>query len=238
MCRVTTNWCYRVSQLLVRLILAPFVRIHVWHAPGASGEEPTGATILVSNHISHFDPPVFTATFRRPIDWMTTQEFYGNRLVAAWLHSVNTFPVDRSRPDRRALRLGVERLRAGRLIGVFPEGGIRAGETSILGGAEPKGGATTLARLGGAPIVPCILFGSDRLYDAKRWRPWARRTPVWLAIGPPISVAGLSGEAADTKLVAAMRELGAQAVAHFGLEPDDLPMTPQRRKGRDAQVAN
>jgi len=218
------------------MLLAPLVRLHVWRAPGAGDDtEPTGAAVLVANHISHFDPPLITAAFRRSIDWMTTQEFYAHRLVAAWLHSVNTFPVDRSRADRRALRVGVERLRAGRLVGMFPEGGIRAGETSILGGALPKGGATTLARLRDAPLVPCVIFGSDRLYEASRWRPRLQRTPVWLAVGAPFSVDGLRGDVADAQLARALRELATLTIAHFQLGPDDLPATPQHRKGRDAR---
>jgi len=32
-----------------------------------------------------------------------------------------------------------------------------------------------------------------------------------------------------------LREIGAAAITHFALSPDDLPATPQRRKGRDAQ---
>lgn len=122
----------------------PFVRLQIWRAPGAV--ELTGAAVLVANHISHFDPLYLMIGFDRTIDWMTTKEFYANRLVAAWLRAVNTFPVDRSRPDRRALRLGVERLRAGRVVGVFPEGGIRAGATSILGRftQERRNGARTL----------------------------------------------------------------------------------------------
>jgi len=89
----------------------PFVRLQIWRAPGAI--EPGSAVVLVANHISHFDPLFLAIAFNRTIDWMTTKEFYANRLVAAWLRAVNTFPVDRSRPDRRALRLGVERLHVG-----------------------------------------------------------------------------------------------------------------------------
>jgi len=212
----------------------PFVRLQIWQAPGAV--QPEGAAVLVANHISHFDPLFLAIAFHRTIDWMTTEEFYANPLAGAWLRAVNTFPVDRSRPDRRALRLGVERLRARRVVGVFPEGGIRAGATSILGGAAPKSGATMLARLAGVPIVPCIILGTDRLYAKRSWWPGPPRIPIWAAIGGPFSVSGLEGQEADTRMVDALRELAVATIAHFDLGPDDLPVTPQHRKGRDKQA--
>lgn len=215
----------------MRVASAPFVRLRVWHAPGTL-ELPIGA-VLVANHISHFDPGFLTAAFTRPIDWMTTEEFYSNQFVAAWLRAVDTFPVNRSRPDQRALRIGVKRLRAGRLVGMFPEGGIRAGPTSILGGVAPKRGASALARLANVPVLPSIIFGSDRLYAARSWRPGPPRLSVWVAIGAPFSVAELNDENANTRLAESLRALGAAAIAHFLLEPDDLPATPQQRKGRD-----
>jgi 1-acyl-sn-glycerol-3-phosphate acyltransferase len=190
--------------------------------------------VVVSNHISHFDPVFLSIAFARPIDWMTTEEFYGNAFLGAWLRALNTFPVDRSRPDRRAVRLGVERLRTGRWIGIFPEGGIRAGPTSIIGGATPKSGATALARLGAVPIIPCLIFGSDRLYHWKNWIPIGRRIPVWIAVGRAFTVPDDDEATANARLAASLRQLAQEGVARFALSPDDLPATPQHRKGRDA----
>ena len=224
-----SNWCYRLTRGAVRVVSAPFVHLHVWRMPGAV--EFAGGAVVVSNHISHFDPGFLTVAFERTIDWMTTEEFYAKPLAAAWLRAVDTFPVNRSRPDQRALRLGVERLRAGRWVGMFPEGGIRAGATSILGGVAPKRGASALARLADVPIIPCVIFGSDRLYAPRSWRPVPPRTPVWLTIGAPLSVSGLRDDEANARLAEALREIGAAMTAHFSLGPDDLPATPQHRKG-------
>lgn len=225
-----SSWPYRLTRAAGSVVTSPFVRVQTWRVAGAA--EPVGAAVIVSNHISHFDPLFLSTLFRRTIDWMTTEEFYANRLGGAWLRAVNTFPVDRSRPDRRALRVGLERLRAGRLVGVFPEGGIRAGGTSILGGVAPKSGAAALARLAEVPIVPCLIFGSDRLYAAGSWWPGPPRVPIWMTMGAPIRVSKLEGKKADEHLADAMRELGTATIAHFGLKHDDLPTTPQQRMGR------
>ncbi len=225
-----SSWPYRFTRAAARVVSSPFVCLQTWRMPGAV--EPSGAAVVISNHISHFDPVFLTLFFRRAIDWMTTEEFYANRLGGAWLRAVNTFPVDRSRPDRRALRVGLERLRAGRLVGVFPEGGIRAGATSILGGVAPKSGASAFARLADVPIIPCLIFGSDRLYAARSWSPLPPRVSVWITMGAPIRVTQLEDKKANDAVADAMRALGAATVAHFGLKADDLPTTPQERMGK------
>ena len=229
-----SNWCYRLTRSASRVVFSPFARLQVWRTPGAA--EPPRAAVLVANHISHFDPVLLSVVFNCNIDWMTTEEFYRNPVGAAWLRALNTFPVNRSRPDHRALRLGVERLRAGRMVGMFPEGGIRAGPTSILGGVAPKSGAAALARLADVPIVPCLIFGSDRLYAPRSWWPGPPRVPVWVTIGRPFSVSGEDDGAANARLAGALRELGAATIAHFALGPADLPATPQHRKGRDVSA--
>jgi len=227
-----SDWCYRLSAQFARGLFAPFVRLHVWRQPGAV--EPPGAAVLVANHISHFDPVLISISFARPIDWMTTEEFYAHPLGGAWLRALNTFPVDRSRPDQRALRRGVERLRAGRIVGMFPEGGIRAGPESILGGAPGRSGASALARLTKSPVIPCVIFGSDRLYASRSWNPLPPRLPVWMGIAPSFTFSNEEESLANDRLISALRELGGATVAHFGLTADDLPATPQHRKGRDA----
>ena len=226
-----SHWCYRFSRNLARVVSAPFVRLNVWRAPGAV--EIQGGAVVVANHISHFDPVLLSCVFQRSIDWMTTEEFYAHPLGGRWLRALNTLPVDRTRPDRRVLRLGAERLRAGRLLGVFPEGGIRAGATSILGGAASRRGATVFARLANVPILPCIIFGSDRLYAVRSWRPLPPRTPVWVGIGKAISVSSEDENEANTCLADSLRELGKAVIEQFTLRPEDLPMTPKRRKGRE-----
>jgi 1-acyl-sn-glycerol-3-phosphate acyltransferase len=223
--------CYRLSRQLARGALSAFLRLHVWGKSDAI--EAEGAAVLVANHISHFDPVLLSIAFSRPIDWMTTEEFYANPLGGPFLRALNTFPVDRSRPDQRALRRGIERLQAGRTVGMFPEGGIRAGPTSILGGAPGRRGASALARLANVPIIPSVIFGSDRLYARRSWIPLPPRLRVWIGIAAPFSLSHEDEESGHDRLTNALRELGAATVAHFGLTTDDLPATPQHRKGRD-----
>jgi len=193
-----------------------------------------GPLIMASNHISHFDPSIISGFFPRRIDWLAMAELFRSgfgRRAFTWL---NCIPVDRTGSDRNALRNAIHRLREGRVIGIFPEGGIRAGDWSILNGATMKKGLAVLSVHSGAPIVPCVLLGSDRLYNKRNW---LRRTTLHLLYGeavyPPNEKAGHS-DAKDRFAVDLSRSfvtIREEAVRRFGLSPEDLPQTPQARKG-------
>src|ERR1700761_1605353 len=109
---------YMASRLLLKLILAVVARTRVLH------RERTllpGGWMLAANHISHFDPPFLGVACLRKMDWMTSKEFYRVPLLGLWMHAVDTFPVDREKPDRASIRTAVARLKSGRVVGMFPE---------------------------------------------------------------------------------------------------------------------
>ena len=220
-----------VSRLLLKGILALVTKIHVLHRERT---RLPGGWLLVANHISHFDPPFLTVAALRKIDWMATRELYAPGLVSLWMHAVDTFPVDREKVDRAAVRESVARLKQGRVVGIFPEGGIRDGVHSVLEGVPLKPGLAGLAQLGGAPVIPCALIGSDQLYTHANWIPF-RRARAWIAFGEPLYFTGegkAAREAFEAEIAAALRGLGAELKERFHLTADDLPQPPARRKGR------
>jgi 1-acyl-sn-glycerol-3-phosphate acyltransferase len=193
----------------------------------------TGGFLLASNHISHFDPFIISSVVRRKIDWMAMAEFFPLPLLGLFLRAVDAFPAERDRADRKTIRSAIERLEQGRIVGLFPEGGIRDGARSLLEGAALRPGASTLAHIAEVPILPCVIVGSDRLYSKKRWLP-LRRTPIWIAFGDSIPwFPGLEKFAAreriECELAAAFRCLYAELREKFSLTEDDLPHSPKER---------
>src|ERR1700726_4085994 len=199
------------------------------------GKLPTGTGyILASNHISHFDPPFLGSRFRRYIDWMAMEELFRNRAGAVLMEALCAFKVRRDGSDRTGIRTALKRLDEGRVVGVFPEGGIRAGKGSVLEGATMWPGVSALAVLSGKPIVPSVILGTDRLYNRKNWLRF-RRVAVWMGIGEKISPRTdlPKRDARDLiqkSLSEAFVSLKERLVLEFGLAETDLPTSPQARK--------
>jgi 1-acyl-sn-glycerol-3-phosphate acyltransferase len=214
---------YTISRFISCCVFAVVSRRRVLNPERA---KRTGAWILASNHISHFDPLLLTSVIRRQIDWMAMSDLFKPRFLGWWLRSSDCFPVQRFKADRAALKTAIDRLQDGKLVGMFPEGGLRDGPASVLGGAELKRGIRAVADLGKAPIIPCVILGSDRLYRSSNWLPF-RRTPIWIGFGQPLTAD--AGAALEERLAAELRALAAEMREHFGLSDDDFPKPPRER---------
>jgi len=223
---------YHASKLLVGFVFGCVARIHVI---GRENANRAGGFLLASNHISHFDPFLIGLRVRRKIDWMTMAEFFRPPALGFFLRLIDAFPAERDRADLKTIRTAIDRPKAGRIVGIFPEGGIRDGARSLLEGATLRAGAATLAQIANVPVVPCVILGTDRFYSKKQWLPF-RHTPVWIAFGKPISCfpelqKSQARERIESELAAAFRDLYSELREKFRLTTDDLPKSPRERTG-------
>jgi 1-acyl-sn-glycerol-3-phosphate acyltransferase len=217
---------YLASRFLCRCLLGLATRRRVLHPERA---RQSGAWILAANHISHFDPPLIGIAVPQKIDWMAMSDLFRPRLAGAWLRAIDSFPVERARTDTQAVRTALRRLELGRIVGIFPEGGLRDGAASVLGGAALRRGIGSLQSLSRAPLIPCVILGSDRLYRAANWLP-LRRVPVWIGFGVPIcSKENAANGEIEEQLAEALRTLASEMRAHFALSDDDFPKPPKAR---------
>ena len=146
-----------------------------------------GAYILAPNHLSPFDVSCLIAISPRNLDWVSIVEVFRNPLVALLYGSVNAFPLDRSKPDSPTVRIILDRLERGRAVAMFPEGGIRTPENSVLNGGNFKPGVARIAQLADAPVIPCAIVGTDAYYKAKSWLP-VRGVRYGVNFGAPMRV--------------------------------------------------
>ena len=220
-------YCLIVGSLRALLTVGARVKVVTFSKP------PKGAFVMASNHISHFDPPFLSGWLPRKIDWIAMSELFSTGWSKTGFHWLDVIPVDRGGDDRHALREALRRLSLGRVIGVFPEGGIRDGERSMLAAAPVRDGAVMLAVHAGCPIVPVVILGSERLYNAKNWLPW-RRANVFIGIGeaiapPDLKSRGAAREQMRADLAAAIIQLKDDLVTKCRLSENDLPHSPQER---------
>jgi 1-acyl-sn-glycerol-3-phosphate acyltransferase len=224
---------YRAGKLLIKLLFGCVARIRVLGRENANRE---GGFLIAANHISHFDPFVISLIVRRKIDWMTMAEFFRPPVLGFLLRAIDAFPAERDRADLKTIRTAIERLKSGRVVGLFPEGGIRDGTRSLLEGAPLRPGGSTLAQIAGVPILPCVILGSDRLYSKRQWLPF-RRTTIWIAFGNPIShfpelQKSHARKRIESELTTAFKNLYTELREKFRLTADDLPHSPRERTKR------
>lgn len=172
-----------------------------------------GAYVLAVTHLSHVEPFIVATVVPRPIDFIARKEFYDWRVMAWSLSALNAIKVDRQGVPVRTIRTALERLRRGRVVGIFPEGGVSRGTASACAGGPIRLGACLLACRAQVPIIPVVVVGAHALTKVGPWLP-ARRGHLWLAFGEPIAPPGEVGKTiAERRL--AYRRLGEQLRGAF-----------------------
>jgi 1-acyl-sn-glycerol-3-phosphate acyltransferase len=167
----------------------------------------TGAFFLASNHSSHYDIPALIRSTPRNLDFVSITELFAKPLVGWFFGQMNAFPLERSRSDPKTVRIILDRLSRGRVIAMFPEGRLRSGDESVVHGAPFQAGVAGIARLANVPIVPVVVWGTDRYRRFASWLP-LKRTCYGVAYGEPIVVKDESD--AEKQLAQAYRDLYAE----------------------------
>ena len=194
---------YAAGKVFSRCVYALGIRGRVLR--GHIPERP-GGYVLAVTHLSHLEPFVVTSVLRRKVDWMARIEFYRWRPFAWVLYAMDSFPVDRFGVPVSSIRTAIARAKAGRVVGIFPEGGVATGRESACRGGPIKQGACLVALRAGVPIVPCVVLGTHTLNEVGPWLPFGR-AKLWIAFGEPIEpVTGETNRKASRRAMS--RELG------------------------------
>ncbi len=146
---------YSFAKGVVASILKPLYRVEVI---GVEQFPKEGGVLLCSNHISNLDPPIVGITAPRPIHFMAKEELFHVPVLKHLLPPLHAFPVKRGMSDRQALRIGLDVLKQGNVLGIFPEG------TRNKDGKLQKGlsGVGFFALRTNAAVVPCAIIGPYR----------------------------------------------------------------------------
>ena len=144
-----------------------------------------GGAVISINHTSYVDwfPAALAAYHRhRRLRFMIKTEMQDVKVVNFLIKHSGTIPVDRG-AGGSAYAVAVERLRAGEIVGVYPEATIsRSFELK-----EFKTGAARMARDAQVPIVPMIVWGAQRMWTKDHPRNLGRkRIPITVAVGTPL----------------------------------------------------
>jgi 1-acyl-sn-glycerol-3-phosphate acyltransferase len=189
-----------------------------------------GPALVLSNHISHFDPPFMMAKFPRVVHFMGDKLILEIPVLGQMLKWSHVFPIDRTKNDRAALRTAMTRLADGNMVGIFPEKGIRFGKTSVLGGAELPIGTASLWKMMDVPVIPMVILGCDQMYA---WKNYFRRPRIFVRVGKPLPAdKEATREELRDRITAAWRALYESMIRDYKIEPDELPKSAQERWGQ------
>ena len=156
-----------------------------------------GGAVVAINHTGYVDflPAALAAYHRgRRMRFMIKAEMSEVTPVGWLIRHTGTITVDRQ-AGAGAYAAGVESLRRGELVGVYPEATIsRSFELK-----EFKSGAVRMALESRAPIVPLIVWGAQRMWTKDHPKTMGRnRLPVTVSVGEPIAPHGTIAELTAT----------------------------------------
>jgi 1-acyl-sn-glycerol-3-phosphate acyltransferase len=170
---------------LAGLVSWPFIRLLFRERIRGVDNLPPGGFVLAPNHVSNLDPwPLGMPLWpRRQLHWMAKVELF-KPVVGRIITWGGAFPVRRGEGDEGAIDTAVERVRAGDIVVIFPEGTRKEKGLVKRHQSRPRTGAARVALRSGAPLVPAAIGGTDRLL---------RLGPLKVAYGPPVELSDLEG---------------------------------------------
>ncbi|TDA67047.1 MAG: 1-acyl-sn-glycerol-3-phosphate acyltransferase [Clostridia bacterium] len=155
-----------------------------WKVRGRENLPRRGPVVVISNHISLWDPIVVGTALNRRVYFMAKEELFRLPVLGLLIKGLGAFPVHRGRADLTSLRRALNLLASGQVIGVFPQGG--------RGLKEFRQGAALMAVRARAPIVPVAIRNK-----ATRWPRFEVNigTPLYWPVGSDASLAKVTREA-------------------------------------------
>jgi len=182
----------RIAQLAGFSLHAVPIALFLFRArwEGLENVPRDGPAVIAANHNSVADAslmavPIFLTQRARLIRYVAAlDQYYGP--WGRYIRFFSALPVDISKVDWTAYRDVFRSLEAGRLLGMFPEGGI-----SKDGRLRPfRAGAAWIALNAGVPLVPVTINGMFEIWP--RSHAWPRYGHSELVYHPPIPCQDLS----------------------------------------------
>lgn len=170
---------YWIVKKSLRIFLLLYNRFRIGPCQAIAKKGPV---IIVSNHISYVDPIYIGVCFPRKIYFMAKKESFRYSVFRWVLNYFGAFPIDRSRPDIRAIKTAIQLLEEGKPLAIFPQG-TRKNELTL---SDIKQGAAYFAVKTNSPILPLYIKGTEKVMP--KGHIWFKPYKVEVFVGEPIEV--------------------------------------------------
>ncbi len=204
---------------------------------GTENIPTSGGVLLAYNHIGYVDfvyGGLAAQPAKRLVRFMAKRELFDHKLTRPIMHGCHHIEVDRG-AGIRSMEIAQEYLAAGEAVGIFPEATIsRAMEIK-----EIKTGAVRIAGAAGVPVIPVVLWGTQRLMTKDHPRDFSRGKTIAISVGEPLHPTGADPVAETAELHDAMSALLDRTIAAYPAEeqPPGSWWLPRRHGGSAPTLA-
>ena len=172
-----------------------------------------GGVLLAYNHIGYVDF-IYGGFAANPsgrlVRFMAKRELFDHTWVGPLMRSLHHIEVDRGE-GVASFHTAVDYLRQGEAVGIFPEATI----SRAMALKEFKTGAVRIAAEAGVPLVPVILWGTQRMMTKDHPRDFSRGKTISITVGEPMHPTGEDPVAETAELRARMSRMLDEAIAAY-----------------------
>lgn len=151
---------------------------------------PEGAVLYVGNHRSYFDILVGYVSVPGLTGFVAKKEMLRYPLLSNWMQYVNCLFLDRTdiRAGLKMILEGVEKVKAGVSVWIFPEG-TRNRNEDLMEMLPFKEGSLKIAEKSGCAVVPVAITGTSEIFE--QHIPFMRPSQVTIEFGEPFYIKDL-----------------------------------------------
>ncbi len=184
-----------MTESVSNLILTPHLLWRILHWPvgafcslwlrfsgsGFDNIDNTRGGLLLINHQSFLDPVLAAVLLTRPVSYLARDSLFKVPVLGWLLRHTYVMPISREAARGGSIRLAVERIEQGYLVGVFPEGTRSSGDD--VKAFRP--GFLAMVRRINHPVYPVGLSGSDQAMPKGAW--FIRPKRIHIVYGKPFT---------------------------------------------------
>ncbi len=161
---------------LAKIFISVLTEINV---TGIENFPQSGPYIVIGNHVSSFEPILMLIYTPHQLEYLGSGDIPIDPRMSFFTNLYRFIPVMRGQIDQKGLKLALNVLEQGGVMGIFPEGGIWDKNLK-----EPKLGTSWLSYKSRAKIVPIGFVGMNQ---ALKNALTLKRPKVSVIIGKPLS---------------------------------------------------
>lgn len=151
---------------------------------------PQDTFLIVADHQSFLDIPVLLGIIDRPLGFVSKKEVEKVPILSFWMKRLHCVFMDREniREAIKAINEGIENLKKGYSMVIFPEGTRSKGKDI----KEFKKGSLKLGTKANVPIVPITIEGTYKVWEEDHGL--LKRADIIIQVSEPVNISSLSKE--------------------------------------------